>query len=381
MIVPDYRGGSIVNLMSSIINARGGKSPYPEAHMLPGKSLKGKKIVLFMFDGLGYWYLQKYGQGSFLQKNCKGRLTAAFPATTPVGVTTYYTGLPPQQTAVTGWFSYFKELGLVGTPIRHMSRFQQFPLGDIDKGPLGYLKKESFSYKIKGKCAVVIDKRIAFSPYNRIVSGKASIYPHKTLEGCIRQTIKAVNDGSFFTYAYWGDFDGLCHEIGYDRKKVKEHFLLLDRLLKRLAVTLRKKNTILIVCADHGHMVTERKERLWLSDHEKLNKTLIMPLCGEPRLPYCYIGMGKEKEFLSYVKENMSKYCIPIKGVDAIKKEWFGLFNPHPRLQERVGDYILVMKDNFVFRDLMPGSKDKGHRGFHGGVSEKEMYVPLIVVS
>jgi hypothetical protein len=36
------------------------------------------------------------------------------------------------------------------------------------------------------------------------------------------------------------------------------------------------------------------------------------------------------------------------------------------------------MKDNYVLKDWLPGESRYQHIGVHGGVSQAEMYVPLI---
>ena len=51
------------------------------------------------------------------------------------------------------------------------------------------------------------------------------------------------------------------------------------------------------------------------------------------------------------------------------------------KLFDRVGDYVLVMKDNYVVEDSILGEKRPPHIGHHGGVSSGEMFVPLIVIN
>ena len=60
--------------------------------------------------------------------------TAANPPTTSAAITTFATGLAPQQHAVTGWFMHLKELGAVSTilpvvqdPPRHATRVPAAP--------------------------------------------------------------------------------------------------------------------------------------------------------------------------------------------------------------------------------------------------------------
>jgi hypothetical protein len=62
-----------------------------------------------------------------------------------------------------------------------------------------------------------------------------------------------------------------------------------------------------------------------------------------------------------------------------LDKGWFGLGEPDPRLRHRIGDYVLFLKDSYAIKDAIPGEKPWTDLGVHGGVSEDELYVPLIV--
>ncbi len=65
---------------------------------------------------------------------------------------------------------------------------------------------------------------------------------------------------------------------------------------------------------------------------------------------------------------------------DLIKKNLFGLHKPHKMLKQRIGDYILIMKDKYIIRDRLFKEERIFLRGNHGGLSKEEMYVPLMLV-
>ena len=60
---------------------------------------------------------------------------------------------------------------------------------------------------------------------------------------------------------------------------------------------------------------------------------------------------------------------------------FLGLGAPHPRLSERIGDYALLMREDYVIRDRLVGEAAVNHRGVHGGASAEELYVPLVVAT
>ena len=58
---------------------------------------------------------------------------------------------------------------------------------------------------------------------------------------------------------------------------------------------------------------------------------------------------------------------------------WLGPGEPHPLLQERIGDVALMMRGRYTVKDWTPGEPRWLHIGNHGGTHEDEMLVPLIV--
>ena len=124
---PDYNGGSLVNLMSSIIRARGGRSPHRPLRGLPPAALRPyKKIVLLLLDGLGANQLHRFtlaGKGrKFLALHPWQKITTASPATTAAVVTTLATGSSPAEHAILGWHLHLPDLGMDGTILPFVTR-------------------------------------------------------------------------------------------------------------------------------------------------------------------------------------------------------------------------------------------------------------------
>src|SRR5512135_1734595 len=109
MVLPDYAGGSILNLMRSVAEACGATGlPYEPARQLdPAELADAANIVLLVIDGLGLDYLLRNGKDGALRGHLRGSLTSVFPSTTASAITTFLTGLAPQQHGLTGWHMYF----------------------------------------------------------------------------------------------------------------------------------------------------------------------------------------------------------------------------------------------------------------------------------
>ena len=67
LLWPDYRRGSLLNLMASIAARFGHDIGYGQASLLPGERLRPhRRIVLIVIDGLGYRLLQEWNGSGFL---------------------------------------------------------------------------------------------------------------------------------------------------------------------------------------------------------------------------------------------------------------------------------------------------------------------------
>ena len=93
-VKPDYSGGSLVNLMSSIANSLDLSSSYPELVLSSSSELRDtERVVLIVVDGLGYNYLKRNASDSTLHRHLRGHITSVYPATTATAVSTFFSGV------------------------------------------------------------------------------------------------------------------------------------------------------------------------------------------------------------------------------------------------------------------------------------------------
>lgn len=384
LVLPDYRGGSIVNLMSSIAGAFSQKAEYETLRLLPPEKIKdSKNIVLMIIDGLGYEYLKRKGKSTILNKHCLGSITSVFPPTTASAITTFLTGAAPQQHAFTGWYMHLKEVGAVSTILPFCPRFGGPPFSAQGISIDAALDQKPFSGMIKAQNFSISHKDIAFSDFSKAMTGNSKVLPYGSLNrffANIRKAIKSSNRRKYI-YAYWPELDSLNHRYGVGHKKSEKHFREIDKKIRGLIKSIEGTNTALIITADHGLINTSPERTIKLEDHPKMKECLSLPLCGEARAAYCYVHPEKAQQFESYVRKNMKQCCRLFKSRELIDKNYFGLFKPNPRLFDRVGDYTLIFKENYIIRDFI-GKENKKEAvvGHHGGVSKEEMLVPLALV-
>lgn len=385
MVLPDYHGGSIVNLMSSLLAALGGgESLYPSLRQLPPADLQhSRNIVLLVIDGLGDDYLARAGTGGTLHRSRRGSITSVFPSTTATAVTTFLTGTAPQQHALPGWHVYFKELGSVVAVLPFRARHGGPPLGETGIDAAALFGHVPLFDRIRARSWVVSPERIIHSDYNTAHAGTAERRAYITLRQLFATTAEIVRASRerTYVYAYWPELDRLAHEHGIGSRETAAHLAGLDTEFDRFLQHIRGSDTTVIVTADHGFVDTDPERLVELDRHPQLAETLLLPLCGDRRLAYCYVHPEKRSQFERYVQTVLADNIELFPSAELIARGCFGLGLPHPRLLERVGDYTLVMRHNAVIKDWLLGERRYTQIGVHGGVSEAEMRVPLGVVT
>ena len=384
IIRPDYQGGSIVNLMSSILKVLGeSTNHHPSLKILDSIFLsQATNVVLLVLDGLGYDYLCDRGQNSALHQHLNGQITTVFPSTTATAITTFMTGQAPQQHGLTGWFTYFEELSSVLAVLPCASRYtagsDEDPVIDA-RAAYGHtplfdlLNVDSF---------VVTPKMIAYSEYSLSHRGKAQIKPYVTLAECFDFTADIIKGGKQrkYIYTYWPQFDGMAHERGVDSADVADHFRDIDKAFRKFISDIKGTNTLVIATADHGIIDSGPDYCIEMDRYSVLQEMLDLPLSGERRMAYCYVNPNRREEFRKFIEDNFSESMSLFDSQQLITENYYGLGEPHPRLRKRVGDFVLSMKGNMTIMDTLETEKRFFHIGTHGGLSQKEMLVPLIQV-
>lgn len=377
--LPDYGGGSLVNLMSSIATALGGSSAYPPLAMLPPHALAGTRhLVLLVVDGLGLDYLQ--ARDGTLRRHLRGQLTSVFPSTTASAIPTFLTGLAPQQHGLTGWNMYFREVGAVVAPLPFRVRTGRHALRDAGVTPQTLLGLSPLADRLPLPCHVVSPRNIVHSDFNVALAGRAERHGYASLDELVDVVTALLRrEAPSYTHAYWPQLDSLAHEHGIASAPVAAAFATLDAVFERLLDVAAGTGSRIIVTADHGFIDSPADQAIDLDDHPALRETLLLPLCGEPRMAYAYVRAGRTQAFEDYVRGALGNRIRLLRSADVLAQGWLGPGTAHPGLHDRLGDYVLVPRGRGILRDWLQGEERYTHVGVHGGLSAAEMNVPLIV--
>jgi len=382
--LPDYAGQGIVNLMQSIATACGsGTARYPELAALPAATLgAARHVVLLVIDGLGQQRLDRHPACPNLRRHAIGAMTSVFPSTTASAITTFMTGLAPAQHGLTGWHMHLEEIGQTLAILPLCARVAPPAPPPI---PPETLAPRLFDYptlfaQLDRECWALAPQSIAGSAFNAWHARGATSLAHKTLAELFAQLAGLLREGSAprYIYAYTPDLDSASHRYGTDSEQALQTLAQIDSLFGELLTEVRGSDVQLVVTGDHGFIDSPADRVVCLDDHPRLAALLQRPLCGERRAAYGYVAPENRPAFEAYVGEHLA-HCVDLRAsAELIGAGWFGPPPFNPRLAARVGDYTLVMKENWTIKDWLPGEKRYRMLGVHGGVSAEEMIVPLI---
>lgn len=373
---PDYEGGSLVNLVASLVASRGGK-PLHETLRNFSFPERATNVVLLVIDGLGDNYLQRRGNGSELARRRRASLTSVFPSTTASAITTSYTGRTPLEHGLTGWFTYFGEAGCVSATLPFRSRGDMTSLSARGVSAERIFTSASIFSALPVRSIVVTYRDIIDSQYNSVHCRGAERVAYTNVDELILKTELAVKSSKErkFVYVYWPHYDATSHRFGCESAQAAREFETIDAafgtLLRRLAGT----DTIVVATADHGFIDVPPEDSLELP--AALLPLLKFPLCGERRVVYCHVHAPQD--FANRARDWLHDKADVMPSRQLVDEGWFGPGEPHARFEERIGDVALVMRDRYTVKDWVTGEARFLHIGNHGGTHEDEMLIPLIM--
>jgi hypothetical protein len=302
--------------------------------------------------------------------------------TTAAAITTFLTGEAPQQHGLTGWHMWLRELGCVLTVLPGRPRYggQSYRAAGID--PARLFGHVPLADRIATRAITVSPAQIAGSDFNRAHLGRGELRSFTTLAGMLRTTLQAIRQDRApkYLYLYWPRLDSIGHEQGMEARAAVAHLREIEQALTDFLVAAAGTDTLILVTADHGQIDTAPADRIDLDEHPELADCLAIPLCGEPRAAFCYLRPGRVDDFLAYCREVLEERIEVHPSRELLALGLFGPGTPHPRLAERIGDYVILGRGSTVIRDRLPFEEHHPQIGVHGGLTAAELEVPLCLL-
>jgi arylsulfatase A-like enzyme len=398
LIFPNYDGYSILNLPASLCHWLGA-APLPGAPLLAPEILAHvgegyRQVVFVLVDALALHRLQRWMTGTIWEtlaaEGLLAPLTSVTPSTTSAALTSLWTGHSPAQHGVTGYEMWLKEYGIVANTILHAPISYEGDVGSLVKAgfePERFLSQATLGMHLADHGVQVQSFQhtsITSSGLSRMFFQKVTMRSFSTPADLwinLRQQVEK-SGGRFLASAYWGMVDGLSHRYGPDDERTEAEFIQFSQAFERLFVQrlspAARRDTLVVLSADHGQIATHPDSHYDLRYHPGLARRLHILPTGEHRLAYLYVKPGQVEAVREYIESTWPNQFYILDAPYAVEAGLFGPGKPHPSLLDRVGDLILVARGRAY---LWWADKDDQLMGRHGGLHPQEMLVPLVAAS
>ena len=362
-LFPDFTGKSIYTLACGIAKYLGVKRD-----CLGSIELSASRLALVLLDGFGCNIAVSLGI-----KNLEC-MTTVFPSSTATVIATLFTASTPGEHGVLGFSNFSKLLGTMVNPLRFSTPFNSSrdSLKDYFSFSKVYPNVRSYLQEVNKdkRTAEIVPKGIEQTEFTLATHGRTTVT--KTFVNLWDAYLEASNvlsEGYDFVYIYIPDVDTVAHKTGSESLATARTARDVWGMISELAD--KFKNYTFVVTADHG-LITVEKDYLLNTDQE-LFKYLDLPPYGDSRAL-----MLKSRHRISEYLRNKYPSLSTFEGSQIV------------RLLGRIDntldlpDVIAVPTDRSAFlyafreKQMEELGKLKGH---HGGLSQEEMRVPLVILN
>ena len=400
-VIPEYASYCISGIPSTIMQHFGVKPPgIPLPHDALGETDGVENIVLMILDGFGMSAWRRQQGGGFVKamtsKGSVRPITTVFPSTTAAALTTFATGLTPQEHGLHEWFLYIKGLDAVvatlpfsfaSDPGRETLQGHMKPRALFTGEPIfGPLKKAGVNVES------YVSRALAGTSYTSLVhkaSKKVAYSSSSDMVALLRKSVESARRPSFF-YVYWSYIDSIEHRYGpaTDESELEAaaiSFVIQKGLVERLGRAAARR-TLIMVSADHGQVPVNPEKTIYLNRYRGVVKGLRrtksgrpIPATGSARDVFLHVEQDEEARVTQLLARGLDGRASVVSVKDAVERGLFGLNRPSRKFRERAGSVIVLPHGNRTvwYKDRPDYALDL--RGHHGGLSKEEMTVPLAV--
>lgn len=391
VVFPDYQGYCISNLPSLIGTVLGVGDDASLISKL-AESFKGyERIVFLVLDGFGYRKAQALFQeypDSALRKlgesGCQVPLTSVYPSTTVAALTSLNTGMSPLEHGMVGYRLYLRETAGITNMIRFTTIGNSRPDSAFDIGldrdtliprPTVHERLDAQGIAVHSVLPGYIATSGLSTAHYRGCTETHSAISLPDMFVHTRDILKR-SEGKTFISLYWPGLDSVAHVRGPHSPSYHDEFWAVDDAIGNGLVG-QAEDTLLIVTSDHGFVPMKPEDYLLLNGEFDADRALLMPPVGEPRASYLYTRDGRKNMIQKAFAAPRQDGLICVESTELVESGLLGINTPHPEIANRVGDLALLSTGTAgSFQDYPDAVL---LRGMHGGLTEDEMLVPLII--
>ena len=326
--------------------------------------------VLILIDGMGQDAVNKYGDQFPIFDELKQvkKLYTNFPSTTATSLSTLGTGVLP---GVHGMLGY-----TVRVP-RSDNRLLNALKWDERVDPVMWQKVPTlFERAVLAGVSVthVAAKRYEGSGFTQAALRGAKYVGANGVDEMATAVSAALKPQPSFVYTYLNTLDSAGHSDGVGSDKWLTALQQVSEFITKVK-QLAPAGTRIWVTSDHG-MVNSTEQVILGQDNNLLeNVTLIG---GEPRARHIYIKEGAASETIAQWQEFFGNKAKVLSKESAIKD---GLFGPvvTEDSHDRLGDLIAIANNDLILVDPARVREESSMVGHHGGVTDIEVEIPLLL--
>lgn len=398
-VAPDYGGSTLANIPGTAAALLGaqfeGLPPLYDHYWRPFEGIT-RRVIVLLLDAFGWnLFQQERERLDWLvgQTAVQSKLTSIFPSTTVAALSSLWTGYAPAQHGLVGLRLFFPQYATLGQMIKFTPNFMRLPDALVEAGttPETFLAAPGFaeqlsaagipSHSFKGK-------DIIYSALSRMhdrgIHQQHSYVTTADMFVQLRQLLEETAGESLYINAYWPAIDTISHVQGPAGVSVAAelHAVLAQlktEILERLSPAARN-GTVLFITGDHGQIRTTPEHSINLAHHAGITDNMLMRPAGEPRVLYLYARQGRKQALIDYINETLPQAAIA-HDADAVLSS--GLLGPPPHApssRARMGDVVVIMRNNYLLVDPDEVHKVDILNGRHGGLAAEEMEIPWLAL-
>ena len=386
LVEPDYAGGSIVNLASSLFEGFGidpPSAPCEDRFGLRDPLSRARAVVLLVCDALGLRQLETALQRGALprlqaqaEQSPYGiqQLTSVFPTTTTVALPSLTSGYPPSRHGVLGMRQWLDRFDALCNMLRFRTiETQARDFSEEDLPPVETVFQRLRTAHIPSY--VVSPAEYEGTAFTGLINNGARYLGFRTqseIGHLLEQSLADAAGDRSFHYLYWPMVDTVAHTYGPLSPPYYRELDFVDLMVQQVAECCAKAGATLLFTADHGQALLAKQRAVIINS--ECTTALKRPPGGNRRALYL-----SEKELGEMRHEPLLQQedLVLVDTEEAINRGWFGGHEVANR--SALGDLIVMaMDDRQLLFDYGDGIGT--FAGAHGSLTEDEMLVPLLVL-
>lgn len=364
MRMPDYEGGGLVNLVAELEHRLTGASRSPRLDPRIGEAIPpAPSYLLFLFDGLGDGQLS-HPRAAALAAARRAALDAPFPTTTSTSLASLATGVAPARHGLIGYQLWLPEHDLVVNTLKWTTLWGE----PVEMATEDFLPAPNLWERMDGagiETVTVQPGQFLDTPLSRLLYRGTRFEPFWTAAELVEACLVLADRPGRLVVAYLPHVDVAAHTHGQGSEEYADSLALAARIWER-TVTRLPSGVTALGTADHGHVDIPPERQVEIPSPAQAGLTFY----GDSRATFV---RGDPSRTLG-LSASLPAAWVP-------REELAPLWGPgptHPELDGRAPDGALMAEPG---HSLLHRFSDRRLIGAHGGLTEEEVRVPLLVAT